>query len=359
MNFRLILIGLLLFAANLLSAQTDFRKGLVVMPKGDTVKGEIEHQDRRRRGTICRFRIDENHPIQEFAPGDIAAYRYLKSKYFVSMDVGKKKLFLEMLAHGEIDFYYARYNKRDHYFLKKGNQDLIELPFEDEIRYTEKSGLKSDYYQFHYYSSKHKGILLYYTQDAPRLKAEIEQIKTPSRNNLIQLAKDYHAAISMDTANIVSVNKENPRICLEFGLGISSFAIQKEVENSMRSSMPAAFLVNFCLGKNKKVLYFKTGMIFSSLAIGNSDMGKWTFPLQLQFVWPQGDLRPAFGYGINCYANAQSTVDFNAGFIFKATPKLGIHLFYDLECLPKKGWAVVFGTLYSQSVNVGVQVNLK
>lgn len=155
---RLLFLGLL-FTAGLINAQTDFRAGYVIKENNDTLLGEIDYRGDLLMSEICRFRLNDKGKEVEYSPNDIVAYRFNESKYFVSKEFNGKKIFLEFLIKGQINIYYLRDDSGDHYFLEKEGTKIIEIPYEEGIRY-------KDDVPYFYKSTKHIGLLNYYMQDA-------------------------------------------------------------------------------------------------------------------------------------------------------------------------------------------------
>ena len=85
-------------------AQRDFRKGYIITNQQDTIYGWIDYRGDVRNAKVCLFRKTETDPSMDYMPLDIAAYRFINSKYYVSRDVGDeyapKQVFLEYLVNG-------------------------------------------------------------------------------------------------------------------------------------------------------------------------------------------------------------------------------------------------------------------
>ena len=182
---QLVFLGLILITG-ITNAQTDFRSGYIIKTEGDTIYGEIDYKGDLFMGKVCRFRSNKQAQEIEYSPQDIIAYRFVDDKFYISREVNDRKVFLEFLINGQIDIYYLREEKGDHYFLEKKGEKLIELTYEEvisrsknDIRYTHKS-------------KQHIGILNIYMQDATDFQLRIAKVGKPEHESLIKLAKDYH-----------------------------------------------------------------------------------------------------------------------------------------------------------------------
>ena len=66
-----------------MSAQTDFKSGYIIDLKGDTIFGQIDYRGDVLMSKVCKFKDDQDK-ITEFAPNEIAAFRFTDSKYYVA-----------------------------------------------------------------------------------------------------------------------------------------------------------------------------------------------------------------------------------------------------------------------------------
>jgi len=147
-------------------------------------------------GEVCRFRTNDREDELKYSPYDIAAYRFNESKYFVSKEVNGAQVFLEFLIKGQINIYYLRDYKGDHYFLEKVDNPIIELPYEEGIKYVDDK-------KVFFRTKKHIGLLTYYMQDAPEFQSRINEIGKPGHESLIKLSEDYHDKVCKDRACII------------------------------------------------------------------------------------------------------------------------------------------------------------
>jgi len=206
----LLLIGIFL-TFGILNAQTDFKPGYIIKNSGDTIYGQIDDRKAKSMSQLCRFKNSENS-IREYLPKDIKAYRFINDKYYVSKEIESQSYFLEYLINGKLNVYYSKHDNFGHYYVDNENNPLVELPYEESTQYIDSKRIA-------FKSNKHIGILNYYTQDAPQLKSKILAIKKPNHNELINLAEEYHNALSDEFDSLIyKKNKLKVRLSPEFSV---------------------------------------------------------------------------------------------------------------------------------------------
>jgi hypothetical protein len=75
-------------------SQNLFKAGYIIDLKGDTIFGEIDYRGDKYMGKKCRFLHDGL--IKEFMAGEIFAFRFIDSKFFISKSVETKFIFLNI-----------------------------------------------------------------------------------------------------------------------------------------------------------------------------------------------------------------------------------------------------------------------
>src|SRR5690606_461912 len=142
---------------------------------------------------------------------------FTESKYYVSKEINGAKVFLEFLIKGQINIYYLRDSNGDHYFLEKAGNPIIELPYEEGIKYV-------DGKKVFFRTKKHIGLLTYYMQDGPEFQAMINEIGKAEHESLIKLSEDYHSKVCKDGPCIIYEKKPPFRkVNLEAVAGIVNF----------------------------------------------------------------------------------------------------------------------------------------
>ncbi|MFZ4412472.1 MAG: hypothetical protein ACOYOV_05250 [Bacteroidales bacterium] len=347
---ELFLLGLF-FATSIIYAQTDFRPGYILKSNGDTFAGVIDYRGDALMGTACRFKAINDTVETTYSPDDIAGYRFKESKYFVSKEFNGKRFFLEFLVKGKIDIFYHKNDKGDHYYLAKDSAILIEIPpYETEIK--EKDGIK-----YLHVSKKYMGMLMYYMQDAPGFQERIASMGNLEHKTLIKLAKDYHSKVCSDRACIVYEKKIPPlKVDLEIVGGLINFyKLNGYVDNNY---FQTGIITHFCLPRLSEKLFVRTGVLFSTL---ESDQGKeslFKIPLQLEYVYPKGIIRPRLAYGINIYLPFFSTCELIGGVNIKINKLLNITLNCNLEFNQSEIAPIIPRSVFSNSILAGLLIKL-
>jgi len=286
-----------IFTITFLPAQTDFRPGYVIKAIGDTLWGSVDYRGSELMGKICTFRNEKDGTVSMFTPNQIVAYRFKDGKYYVSETINGKKVFLEYLINGRLNIYYLNNDSGEHFFFNKVGMPIEELPYEEEI--IEKDGL-------HYLntSTKHIRMLTYYLQDAPEIQDEINNLQQPDYENLIALAKSYHNAVCNGDKCII-YEKKLPafKINPEIVVGVNSF-----FQNGFNSVVQLGVLGHIWMPRTSEKLYLKIGFSYLPL-IDNADYKAYLIklPVQLEYLYPKGKIRPRFALGVNFYTVSSET----------------------------------------------------
>lgn len=346
---RILLFGLI-FSTRILIAQTDFRQGYIIKESGDTLYGQIDYRGDLLMGEVCRFRANDNSDEIKYSPTDIVAYRFNESKYFVSKEVNGAKVFMEFLFKGQINFYYLRNSTGDHYFLEKKNSQIVELPYQEGVKDV---GDKIVYFE----TKKHIGILNYYLQDAPNFQSRIAQTRKPEHRSLIKLAEDYHNKVCKDSTCIIYV-KKTPwiKVNVEIVGGILKYQ-NPEFKNNT-NSFQTGILTHIGMPRTSEKLYFRTGILHSTLKENKVNKAIFKIPIQLEYIYPKGIIRPIFAFGINMYSPAYHSVAFMGGANFRIDKTHYFSLNYDIDFNPNETFQLLPKSFLSQSILIGYIVTL-
>lgn len=310
-----------------LYAQTDFRPGYVIKVPGDTLYGEIDYRGDVTMHSLCRFRICKDSAESSYSPDDIIAYRFRNDKYYISKKVEGRNVFLEFLVNGIIDIYYTRDNDGDHYYIEKKDAPLSEIPYEEGVKY-------KDDKHFAYQSTRHMGFLKFYMQDVPEFEKRIQSIKKPEHRNLVKLAEDYHHVVCKDEECIV-YEKKMPLIGLSFE---TVMGMLKYNEHDKLFAEPGLLVYIWAPRSNEK-LYFKTGLSYHRL-FNDKEGNIFKIPLQLQYLYPSGIIRPKISIGMNLYTvnlkmyTVYHTTSLNAGLNFHIYRNISICTNFNSEYTP-------------------------
>jgi hypothetical protein len=287
---RLIFLGILI-STGILNAQTDFRHGFIIKNNGDTIFGQIDYRGDLLMSSICKFKSADNRII-EYSPNDIRAYRFIDSKYYVSREVNLKRVFLEYLIKGQVNIYYMRDDKGDHYYIDREDVQLSKIPYEEGIKYV-------DGKQYSYKSKKHIGFLNLYMQDAPEFQSRIQTFKKPQHHNLIKLAEDYHNSVCEGEKCII-YGKKQPfiKVNIEALAGVVNFENVDDIID--KYYFQTGVVAHFWMPRTNEKIYFKTGFLYSQ--VEDSDGAKYGYlkiPTHIGYLAPKTYLiRPSVSIGL-------------------------------------------------------------
>jgi hypothetical protein len=344
---RLLFLGLL-FTTQFINAQTDFRSGYVIIENNDTLFGEIDYRGDLLMSEVCRFRINDKANETKYSPDDIVAYRFKESKYFISKDLKGKKIFLEFLIKGKVNIYYLRDSQGDHYYLEKENMRLTEIPYEERIVYKDNT-------PYFYKSTRYIGLLKCFMDDAPMFQSRIDNMGKPEHENLIKLAEDYHNEVCKDTSCII-YEKKLPllRFDIEITGGIVNYQNAGNIHN--KSYFQGGILTHFWMPRTSEKLYFRTGILYSTLEANNVTSTIYKIPIQLEYIYPKGVFRPIIAYGINLYSPFYQTVAWMGGVNIKLHQSIFLGINYDVEFNPNYKFPLFPYNVLSQSISTGLQI---
>lgn len=190
-----------------------YKEGYILSLKGDTTKGFLLVQIGRNASEKCIFKPSADGASKIYQPSEIAGYRYLDSKYYVSKEINtdsttKKAVFLEFLIKGMANIYYYVGNDGEHYYIEKLPQRIVELT-EKEVTFEDEVGV-------HIIPKRYKGKLSAVLQDCPGIQNEIQETRL-THNSLIKLTKDYHQRVCNSESCII-YEKGNNSATVKFGV---------------------------------------------------------------------------------------------------------------------------------------------
>jgi hypothetical protein len=168
-HFFKVLLILFYCNANLnANSNNDFKEGYIISLNGDTTKGFLLVQISRNASEQCVFKPSANSANTIYKPGEIAGYRYLNGKYYISKEINidsttKKVVFLEFLIKGIASIYYYMDNE-EHYYIEKFPNGLVELT-EKERTFFDEGTSGRDGAHTYTMPSKYKGKLMFTLQD--------------------------------------------------------------------------------------------------------------------------------------------------------------------------------------------------
>jgi hypothetical protein len=128
----ILLVGLVLgLGTTVARAQTDFRPGYVVLPSGDTLRGEIDMRGVKRMSQKCLFRPQVGGTPTQYAPSNLKAYGQrggVRYEACLLPAPATTAVFMQVLVAGRATLYsFEDDDNRTHYFFRQGNGELAEL----------------------------------------------------------------------------------------------------------------------------------------------------------------------------------------------------------------------------------------
>jgi len=346
----LLILGFLMITGSI-QAQSDFRPGFIIKQNGDTLIGKIDYRGDILMGKVCTFKTDDIGSV-EYSPTDIIGFRFYDSKYYVSKEVSGNYMFLEFLINGQVKIYYNRDQNGDHYYIEKEGIGINELPYNEKIEYS------GEFNKPNYYLSKsiyHIGILNIYMQDAPKFQSRIASIGKPDRENLIKLTKDYQNIVCKNNACTI-YEKKLPTLKLELEI-VGGFANYPNSVNSLnKHNFETGMLVHLWMPLANEKLFFKSGILISSISPETEKQLVYKIPIQIEYVYPKGIVRPKLTYGLNLYAPFYQSVSFSGGINIKLYKSVGLGLIYEIEFTPK--FFFIPEHIFSQTISAGFLIKL-
>ena len=214
---ELMIITFLLFTGSNIWAQRDYRKGYIITNEQDTIYGWIDYRGDVRNAKICSFRKTETGQATDYTPSDIAAYRYIDSKFYISKDIGSadepKQVFLEYLVNGMANLYYYRdEHTEDHYYIEKDDHFLELKIDEKEVEVLVARGVVfKETKKINSYIGLLKATFNVWDMNSEIDKAQLEH------KSLINIAKSYHQHVCTDGSECIVYEKKKPLIALRIG----------------------------------------------------------------------------------------------------------------------------------------------
>lgn len=334
---------LILTAVNVFS-QPVFKNGYIIKNNNDTVFGLIEYKGNKTNSSDCVFKKNIESASQTYTPGDIKAYRFDQSKYYVSKVVssGDKEelLFLEYLINGIVDVYYYFDGLAEHYFIDGGDNRLIDL------KETSPEIITSNGKRYAQQSKQYRGILKYVFRQSPTISKKAETIQL-NRKSLIDIAHAYHNEICKNEECII-YEKKDPHENIKFGLlaGLAGVTVSMadEIPTKMIYFRNSDFgltlypFVGFFMKANIPAidahLFFQyQGTLGSwNLKTSNSyvDVNNLNYLSEISirqtFLGNKGVFKYEFNEGKKLRPNIHAGVYFNYSFILNYSCKYEIHL---------------------------------
>lgn len=220
---KVLLSVLLTVWAIVVNAQKNFQAAYYISNSNDTIYGQIDNRGDTRNCRICNYRTEADGEVVQFAPGDIAAYRFMDGKYYISIELEinneVQAVFIEYLVNGISSLYYYRSDRSDHYFIGNSDGELRELTNED-IEFEQDGKL------YKKNSNRFIGQLKTTFSDAPEMQAKLEKAQFQHKS-LINLTSEYHDYVC-DGEQCIIYEKPPPLLRINVGpvVGFSSSGLK-------------------------------------------------------------------------------------------------------------------------------------
>lgn len=319
MSSRIVIVFPLLLFSLLVHARSVFQSGYIITLNKDTLYGEIDYRGDQYLGNECSFRGSAQNATKDYRPGEIAGYRFIDDQFFVSKQISLEGsnhfVFLEFLVNGKRKVYYYRESltNADRLFIEKEDMELVELTYQEEIRYN-----GDDAYVHR--STKHKGLLSLYMQDAEGFEEKAFSIKKTEYRSVIKLAENYHYSVCKEEDCIV-YRREVPFIKLELSL-IADYRGLHIDDIIMSGKQNPGFGVQtyFWMPRVNERLFFKTGLLYRKNVMFGEEFflnrmpAGFSVPLMIEYRYNQWKLKPIAAYGFTLdqwgdYLNVSTTIN--------------------------------------------------
>lgn len=301
---RFVLICSFLFTVALITAQNDFRPGYIIRLNGDTIEGLINYGSESNMCKKCVFQETTGKNASTYNPNEIKGYRFKDSRYYISKLIDDKWHFLEYIIQGKLNVYHLNINNSEQYFVEKSDNELVEIPSDNEVISTDSTGTRHISK-----SKKHIGLLIYYLSDAPQIKDDITNLTSITDKSLISLAQKYHKVVCDNEQCIVFEKPKPPvKVSLEIlgGFNLNPY-------NSALTFLDSKYAVtkNYVAGINGHFwfpaigdkIFLKTGlnyMHFEHEKFSYHDSGSQSnliIPLFIEYIYHKGIIRPKIAAG--------------------------------------------------------------
>ena len=228
MKHLFLILSFFTFLSNTVFAITNYERGYIITLKGDTIYGFLLNQKSQNAEKQCVFKETLNSESKTYKPGEIASYRFIDGKFYISKQITispnpkQKVVFLEFLIKGISSIYYFIDKSGEYYYIEKEPYGLIELS--EPIRISGNFILPPLY----------KGKLKVIMADCPDIVSEINDSKL-NYSSLVELAKDYHNMVCKNESCIIYERKSVP-IKLIWGISFGPSLSQYKFGDKFKSN---------------------------------------------------------------------------------------------------------------------------
>jgi len=303
---------LLVLCIGSVQAQRDYRKGYIITNQQDTIYGWIDYRGDIRNSKLCSFKKTETEQATEYSPSDIAAYRFIDSKFYVSKNVGTadapNQVFLEYLVNGMAKLYYFRDERTNNrYYIEKDGR-LLELKMDEkEVEVNGKIQIVT--------VKSYVGILRA-TLNVWEMNDDFEKAKL-EHSSLINIAKDYHRYACTDGSECIIYERKKPLMALRIGptVGVDISKLKymdrdvKKYHLDPSTNFSVGVNLNFSIPQFNEKLFFQMQVMYTKYYFFDTfetpqkatDVHIRSHVLQtglaIKYEYPKGKWRPVFAAG--------------------------------------------------------------
>lgn len=319
-------VYMLLFAVALTlsaAAQTNYKPGYIQKADGSVQQGLLDYRSETRLGQKLTFKLNEGAQEIVYKPGQLQGYGFEGSKRYethtvTGADSVQQLYFLEVLVKGSADLFFAKQDDTERFFIRKGEQPLMELVLEK--RRVEKEG--KVYFQD---VKLYIGTLTYLFSDCKEVTQLLERTNF-QQSELTKITTKYNLCMVPGEENFTKdVNRKlMVDIALVAGVGAAKAifsAVHDEYPYLTGGNHTAALSPSLGIGidirsyKLSEKLNLSTGFLLSTYKLE----GEYTrnasaqvysrysyslkafyikMPFMLRYIYPKGALRPFANLGV-------------------------------------------------------------
>jgi len=175
----------------------------------------------------------------------------------------------------------------------------------------------------------------------------------PNHSNLIKLAADYNHKFGNDvTGNVFRKNAPFLKCNFELVAGTINYKNNEDVIAS--NSFNGGVLAHLWMPRTNENLYFRTGILYSQANTIEGKKDVFKFPVQVEYVYPKGILRPRLAVGLNLYTSMLQTYALMGGINIVVDKNVVLGLSYDVDFNKSEKVFILPKVINTQSLTAGI-----
>lgn len=330
-------------------AQTDFRKGYVLLTQSDTLFGKIGNKDYYQNSRFCDFIGQNSKDVVRYLPCQIYGYRFDNGKYYIAKtittDSNQVSLFLEYLINGKLNIFYSQDKGfSPHFYASKDTISIRELKYSQGIK-------QFDGKQMFYEGRQYAGVLSYLTSDCPQIASDIQKLEQPDQKNLIKIAGKYHSLVCPDQRCEVYNKKIPSKIRIGSHYAVNRFfgMITDDLLNNLKGEFYSQVGIDFYLQQAQRLENIYLGIGYRKVIEDDPDNNYFLIPLSINYFSSKDGISPLFSY------------EFELNYLFLQTIKTGIQ--YKIKRINLSLYGeldtMLFVFPYGAALNCGISFDLR